>query len=278
MKIGFLITARLKSARLPLKVIKDLNGKTVMERVIERAKAVRGLSEVVLCTSTNPQDRELVDIARKCGIYYYNGDEDDVLRRLLDAAKLFGLDYFIGITADNPLATIRYSEIIIDKIKETKADFIKLRGLPLGCATYGMKVKALETVCAIKTVIDTEMWGKLIDRPEVFDIRVIEIDGKMNRPGLRLTLDYQEDYELFDNIYRNITGDEVLDLEDVIDYLDDHSEVASMNKHCVQMVLDEQLQLEIDRCYAENIEEIRQIKKRIYAGSSQKVVEFASVG
>lgn len=278
MKIGFLITARLKSTRLPLKVIKDLNGKTVMERVIERAKAVRGLSEVVVCTSRNPQDLALVDIARKCDVYYYNGDEDDVLRRLLDAAKLFELDYFIGITADNPLATIRYSEMIVDKIKETEADFIKLQGLPLGCATYGIKVKAMETVCAIKTVIDTEIWGRLIDRPEVFDVRTIEVDGKMNQPGLRLTLDYQEDYELFDNIYRNVAGDEVLDLEDVIDYLDDHPEVTSMNKHCVQMVLDEQLQLEIDRCYAENIEKIRQIKKRIYAGSARKVVEFAPVG
>ena len=38
MKIGFLITARLKSERLPLKIIKDLNGKTVIERLIDRIK------------------------------------------------------------------------------------------------------------------------------------------------------------------------------------------------------------------------------------------------
>ncbi|MCX6661861.1 MAG: 3-deoxy-manno-octulosonate cytidylyltransferase, partial [Euryarchaeota archaeon] len=37
MRIGFLITARLKSSRLPLKIMKDLNGKPVIQRIVERA-------------------------------------------------------------------------------------------------------------------------------------------------------------------------------------------------------------------------------------------------
>ena len=40
MKIGFLITARLKSSRLKLKLLKQLNGYTAIERVIQRAKRV----------------------------------------------------------------------------------------------------------------------------------------------------------------------------------------------------------------------------------------------
>ena len=40
MKIGFLITARLKSSRLKLKLLKQLNSKTVIEHVITRAKKV----------------------------------------------------------------------------------------------------------------------------------------------------------------------------------------------------------------------------------------------
>ena len=93
MKIGFLITARLKSERLPLKIIKDLNGKTVIERLIDRIKEIKDITDIVLCTSTNSQDRPLVDIARGNNIYYFNGDEDDVLKRLLDAAKFYNLDY-----------------------------------------------------------------------------------------------------------------------------------------------------------------------------------------
>ena len=84
---------------------------------------------------------------------YFCGDEDDVLVRLQNAAKQFHLDYFLGITADNPLITIHYSNLIVDEIKIDQYDFIKLEGLPFGTATYGMNVKALETVCKIKTIL-----------------------------------------------------------------------------------------------------------------------------
>ena len=265
MKTGFLITARLKSSRLPLKVMKDLNGKTVIERVIERVKAIKGISEVVLCTSGNPQDKPLVDAALRQGIYYFNGDADDVLKRLLDAAKLFGLDYFLGITADNPLITVRYSDLIVDEIAKGQHDFIKLEGLPFGAATYGMRVKALETVCKVKTIVDTEIWGCLVDRPEIFDVKVIKARGKLNRPELRFTLDYDKDYKLINDIYCNVPFESVLDLHDVIDYLDNNPGVARINQDCIQLELAEDVREKIDRNYRENLSEIQRIRDEVYS-------------
>ena len=264
MKIGFLITARLKSERLPLKIIKDLNGKTVIERLIDRIKEIKDITDIVLCTSTNSQDRLLVDIARGNNIYYFNGDEDDVLKRLLDAAKFYNLDYFLGITADNPLITIHYSNLIVDEVKSNKYDFIKLEGLPLGVATYGMKVKALEAVCKIKSIVDTEIWDYLINRPEIFNIKIIKIADKLNRPELRLTLDYKEDYELIRNIYSNVPLKKVLNLYNVIDYLDKNPEIVKINQNCVQLDLDEKVKEDLDKYYKENLGEIIEIKEKIY--------------
>ena len=48
MKIGILITARLKSSRLKKKVLKDLNGYTVIERIINRAKKVVSSENIIL--------------------------------------------------------------------------------------------------------------------------------------------------------------------------------------------------------------------------------------
>lgn len=264
MKIGFLITARLKSTRLPLKIIKDLNGKTVIERIIDRAKEIKDISEIVLCTSTNPQDKPLVDIAKENSIYYFNGDEEDVLKRLYDAAQFFDLDYFLGITADNPLYSIHYSNLIVDEIKRNHDDFIKLERLPLGAATYGMKVKALEVVCKIKTIVDTEIWGALIDRPEIFDLKTIKVKGKLNRPELRFTLDYDEDYELINNIYCHVPFKKVLNLYNVIDYLEKNLDISKINKNCVQLELDEGIKNEIDGIYLEKSDEIKKIKSEIY--------------
>ncbi|MFZ5969490.1 MAG: cytidylyltransferase domain-containing protein [Bacillota bacterium] len=264
MKIGFLITARLKSSRLPFKILKDLNGKTVIERIIDRAKEIKDISEIILCTSTNPQDKPLIDMARKNDIYYYNGSEDDVLQRLLDASKLFSLDYFLGITADNPLFTIYYSDLIVDEIKTNDYDFIKIEGLPLGCATYGMKVEALETVCRIKNMMDTEIWGPLINRPEIFNIKTIQVPEELRKPDLRLTLDYQEDYELIRHLYEVLDYEKVLNLHDAIDYLEKNLEVRNINKHCKQMELTKEALDKIKRHYHENYEKIMKIKEEIY--------------
>ncbi|AEG18374.1 cytidylyltransferase domain-containing protein [Methanobacterium paludis] len=266
MKVGFLITARLKSKRLPFKIIKDLNGKTVLERVIDRAKNVKDISEVILCTSTNPQDKPLIDIAKNNSIYYFAGDEEDVLKRLFDASKLFSLDYFVSITADNPLMDIYYSNLLINDIKTGKYDFIKLEGLPLGSAAYGMRVKALETVCEIKKIKDTEIWGYFI-RPEIFEIKTINVTGKLKRPELRFTVDYEEDYELIRNIYNNVHSKNVLNLYDIIDYLDENPEIAQINQNCAQMDLDNETKKEIEREYQNNLESIKNIKKEIYKES-----------
>ncbi len=42
-----------------------------------------------------------------------------------------------------------------------------------------MKVKALALVCKIKSIIDTEIWGYLIDRPEIFDIKAIKLQTNL---------------------------------------------------------------------------------------------------
>ena len=131
-------------------------------------------------------------------------------------------------------------------------------------ATYGMKVKTLEVVCKIKSIIDTEIWGYLIDRPEIFDIKTIKIADKLNRPELRLTLDYEEDYELIRNIYYNIPFKKVLNLYDVIDYLDKNPEIAKINQNCIQLDLDEKVKEDIDKHYKENLEKIIEIKEKIY--------------
>jgi spore coat polysaccharide biosynthesis protein SpsF len=73
MKIGFLITARLKSTRLPEKLLKSLDDKLIIENVIDRIKEVSSISTIVLCTSINKQDKKLVDVAIENNIYYFNG-------------------------------------------------------------------------------------------------------------------------------------------------------------------------------------------------------------
>ena len=150
MNIGFLITARLKSTRLKYKILKPLNGYTVIDRIIQRAKKIKECNDIVLCTSNLNQDLPLVKKAIDNKIYYYNGNPEDVLERLLHAAKLFDMDYFVGITADNPLFSIYHANLITNIISsDKKIDFIYTTGMPIGANIYAINTKSLKTVCQI---------------------------------------------------------------------------------------------------------------------------------
>lgn len=59
------IPARLNSKRLPSKVMLDINGKTMLQRVVEAAAGSYGHSSVVLCA----EDSEILDHANKMGCH-----------------------------------------------------------------------------------------------------------------------------------------------------------------------------------------------------------------
>ncbi len=265
MNIGFLITARLKSSRLKRKLLLPLNGHMVIERVIQRAKAVIDNGEVILCTSTLGQDRPLVDIAARHGIHCFTGHPEDVLQRLQDACTRFGLGFFVGITADNPLFSIEHARRLADMVRQDpEIDFVYTMGMPVGIDIYAMKVKALRTVCAVKEQVDTEIWGYLINQPGVFNVREIPAEPQYIRSDYRLTLDEQDDYRLFQAIYDHFNPDDVVDVLSVYAFLDTRPHIAALNRHVVQRDLDLATIESIDEYYRKNRNWILKIKQDIY--------------
>ena len=265
MKVGFLITARLKSSRLPLKLLLDLKGKTVFERVIDRCRKVSNIDEIILCTSTNPQDKPLVDIALKNNIHYYPGSEEDVLQRLSDAASFFDLDYIINITGENPLFSIYHANVVVNLAKQEKYDFIQLEGLPIGCAVYGMRPEALKVVCDIKEEIDTEIWGPLINQPDIFNVKKVEVDPFFSNRNLRITTDYLEDYHFIRAIYDNFSAVEVPDLTAVMNLLDANPDLLTINAMKEQATLPAEFISKIAKFYQENKKQVLSLKEKYYS-------------
>lgn len=266
MKIGFLITARLKSSRLKRKILKPLNGYSVIERIIQRAKKVKDCEDIVLCTSKLNQDLPLIKTSINSNIYYYNGHADDVLQRLLDASELFNMDYFVGITADNPLFSIYHANLICNKIKSDKTiDFIYTSGMPIGTNIYAIKTKALKTVCSIKKEIDTEIWGYLINRPEIFNVKEIKAEDQYKNQNYRMTLDEIDDYEFLRQLYEKFPKNEVIDLLDVYSYLKKNPILAKINRNVKQRDLDDLVKNRINKFYKENKLKILEVKNKIYA-------------
>ena len=65
MKIICIVQARMGSNRLPDKVLLDLAGKTMLERVVDRVKAIERLDSIVIATTTDPEDERIEREAKR---------------------------------------------------------------------------------------------------------------------------------------------------------------------------------------------------------------------
>ena len=107
--------------------------------MLDRLKLNNQLDEIIICTSTNPQDDILEQIAKDEKVKIYRGSEDDVIERLYEASVFYKLDYALNITADCPLVSFKYIDHIIEEFKITNADLIRALDLPHGFFSYGIK-------------------------------------------------------------------------------------------------------------------------------------------
>lgn len=236
MKIGFLITGRMKSTRLPLKLSLKILDKEVITWMIMRAKLAFASDEIIIATSTNPQDDILEEIVNRENIGIFRGHEDDVVLRLYDAAVANKFDYIINITADCPLFGFDYIDEIRKVISETNADLITSLDLPHGIFVYAIKTAAFQKVIEMKSTDNTEVWGEYFyNNPDVFKVEKLAVDKSQQRPDYRLTLDYQDDFDFFTKVFEHFGTDTYKTSSDeIIRYLDGHPEVVNINKDCKQ--------------------------------------------
>ncbi|MBN2517361.1 MAG: hypothetical protein JXB14_00795 [Candidatus Altiarchaeota archaeon] len=241
MKTAVFLSVREKATRLPKKILMEIGGRTVIEHLIDRLKTAERPDMIVLCTSVHPDDAILAEIAEKNGIEAFRGSEDDKLDRYLQAAKRFGVDFMVIVDGDDIFCDAGYIDRTIERFEKTGADFIATKGLPLGAASTGLKLNALEKACEIKAQNDTEVWGGYFTGTGLFKVEYIEADPEVRRPDIRMTLDYQEDFDFFKRVFDELYAPgRIFSLGEIISLIEKKPEIAGINKG-VQKLYEENL-------------------------------------
>ena len=114
MRIHALIQARTGSKRLPNKVIKLLNGNSIIEHLHSRMRASKMFSKIVVLTSDKNKDNKIVNLCKKNKIKFFRGSEENVGLRFFEYVKKNDMDFFLRVNADSPLLDFN---LIKDKIK-----------------------------------------------------------------------------------------------------------------------------------------------------------------
>lgn len=235
MKFAGIIEARMRSSRLPGKVLKPILGKPLMERLVERLRRARTLDDVVLATTDQPYDDPLADLAEKAGLPFFRGSEDDVLLRVLQAAESSKADVIVEITGDCPLIDPGLVDKVVGDFRMGGADFVSnVLGFTTPRGT-DVRVFLTEDLAEINRVsrdpvdhehVSIHFW----EHPEKYTIRNVTTAVVLEAAHWRLTVDTEADYALICRIYEALyPSNPEFTLADVLELLASRPDLLALN-------------------------------------------------
>ncbi len=237
-----IIQARIGSTRLPGKVLKDLNGQSMLARVVNRTRRAATLDDVMVATSTQPGDQAIVEECVRLGVECFCGSETDVLDRYYMAAKSTRADVIVRITSDCPLI----DPTIIDKtVLEFRAhgpDYASntlQRTYPRGLDTEVFTATGLERCWreARNSYERMHVTPYFYQHPELFTL--YSVSGERDFSAFRWTVDTPEDFQFISEIYSRLGPDDRFSWQEVLALLEREPGLGFINQSISQKALHE---------------------------------------
>jgi spore coat polysaccharide biosynthesis protein SpsF len=247
MKIVATIEARMNSSRLPGKVLMDIGGINSLKCQIQRLRRSNYIDEIVIATTNNQSDDVLANFANDNDIELYRGSENDVMSRILRAAKSISGDLQVQTTGDCPLIDPKIVDLVIEKFLEGdgRYDFVSneiIRSYPIGldCRVFPVSILARADSLCRDPIHRSHGSTYIYKGNSNFVCKNVMAPDSLNRPDLRWTLDEIADLKFIQAVVKNFTGRLVdFTAKDLINWLDEHPEIMSINANVQQKEIKE---------------------------------------
>lgn len=242
-----IVQARFNSSRLPGKVLLPIGESTVLELIVQRLRRSKWIDDVVIATTVNESDNAIVDLCNKKDIKYFRGSEEDVLSRVLSAAKQFDADIIVEVTGDCPFVDPTIADLCIQRLVRDEYHYVS--NVIDRTFARGLDVQVFWT--RILKQVDKEV-DNPIDRQHVSTwiyrnpnsywtfknacVRTMQYDTS----NIRLTLDTQEDYDLITKVYNHFLN-EKFDYKDIFGLFRQRPNLRNVNKSVKQKSYEDEL-------------------------------------
>jgi spore coat polysaccharide biosynthesis protein SpsF len=179
-------------------------------------------------------------LANRLHVGVFRGSEDDVLARVLGAARAYEADVIVETTGDCPL----HDPAIIDKVvadfRIGGADFVSNvrdyttpRGTDVRVFTTGAldEINRISQDPADHEHVSLHFW----EHPEKYELRNVVTQLAPEVAQLRLTVDTPEDFELVRRVYEELYPVKPdFTLGDILALFERQPELARVNQHVMQ--------------------------------------------
>lgn len=202
MRVAAIIQARMKSTRLPGKVLMKVGGRPVLEHAVRRLARAATITEIAIATSFEPEDDAIVAFGERHGVRVFRGPEANVLERFAIAARALDPDIIVRVTGDSPLVDPEIIDHLVCEMARTGADFLALRP-GIKCIHEGVDpfsrraLRVLLGEAAEDPIAREHVTGWLKAHRERVRVAEIEIDPAWEFSGARLSIDTPADLEFF---------------------------------------------------------------------------------
>lgn len=237
MKILAITQARIGSTRLPEKILKTINGESLLEIHLKRVLQSKLITKLKVATTIEPDAEKIVAVANKVGVEVHKGSVNNVLDRFYQTAKAENPDWVVRLTSDCPLI----DPIVIDRVIQfainNDLDYASNTldpTYPDGIDTEVFKFSALEkAVNEARLTSELEHVTPYIWKNSTYKgSSIFKSDNVRNNKdysSIRLTVDTIEDFMVIENLVQLLGNDRPW--MDYVEALEKHPEIKDLNDH-----------------------------------------------
>lgn len=239
-KLVVVVQSRMGSTRLPGKIMKEICGKPMLLLMLERLSHAKLIDEIVVATTTNPNDDVISELAKKNKYSVFRGSEFDCLDRHYRVAIEHNAAYVAKITPDCPLIDPQIIDKVLGYFLENVDNYDYVSNAhppswPDGLDFEVFHISTLEKAHSEATESNhrehttTYIWSN----PQKFRIgNVIMPDGRNLFMSHRWTVDFAEDFEFVKKIYENLYNDKrIFLMGDILSFLERRPDISKINSH-----------------------------------------------
>lgn len=206
LKTILITQARTGSTRLPGKVLKEIEGKSLLQIHLDRLKNCKNVNEIIVATTVNEEDNVIFDKAIEWGYTASRGSESDVLDRFYQAVKDKKVDWIVRVTSDCPLIDSELVDDVIGFAQDKNIDYCSngfVENFPDGQDVEVFKFSALEKAWQNATLLSEREHVTPYIRNNS-DYKGGSLFTSINYPcvsnfsNIRMTVDESRDFELIE--------------------------------------------------------------------------------
>ena len=232
--IGCIIQARMSSTRLPGKAMMSVqNQKPVLYFVIKQLQECKLIDKIIVATTTNEEDNQIVNYSKNMGINCFRGSSKDVLDRYYQCAKEYSASTIVRIPSDKPLIDPEIVDYLVTIFKKKSYDyvtnFLPNPTFPSGTEVEVFSMNGLEKVWKkAKLPSEREHVTNYFSNHED-EFKITHIENSKNLSYLRWAVDRIDDLELVRLIVSKIKKRPIL-MKYIVDLFDKEPELIKINE------------------------------------------------